>query len=915
MSNSLRYNGRLPGVVVNTALPNEPAPLRLDVAGFVGFAERGPLDTPVALEDVAQYEAVFGGDLPVAREGGTPIYAALPSAVRAFFDNGGRRCYAVRVAGATAARARLAVPGLAGIHAGQLAPASVEAAWAGRWGDRLALWTQLLAYPLRLIDAVSQIGGETLTINLDVPSISTIAAGDLLRLRYQDGALAYFNIDSVVAQQDLRTALTRLPVAASGSKATLWGFRQSVASLPAVTKVERLGEAGAATLVDGPAPLSAGAAGYTLGLPSDQAVQAGDLLRIRCADGQTLLFAVAQASEGRATCVEPVWQLESLPPPSELAGVELLRFAMRVREAERTRERYDALGFDAGAGGWRSILCDWPDRSPASAPLLPAGRSSLLRGGPATAQRYLPIGMPALPGPDAFIGPLQLGDEGLASFSPQALFLDPALQGFGQRTLMAEAERLIYLSNPPARLRGLHSLIPVEEVAIVAIPDLAQRGWPATTLPPPVDPPPAAPPPAAPPDWSGFRDCAVPAPASASPDEIVRAFYGYLLPISAGDPAPGLDESARLLLTAELRTQLAGLALPAAIGADEAGVGFSVSQPPCSTQGEASTTLLGTLTLLSGVELHTEFTLVRQDERWAIAAMHSRLAVSIPSETQRRMAQLPQLRPREEYLPDELASIHAAMIRLCAARGDMTAVLSLANFYGQREAAEWRDRLELEVGLPTAQPLSYAAAYHPWVRQTEPATPELAPLRATPPDGAVCGMIAARERERGVWVAPAGIALRGAVGLGPALSEAEAGSLFDMPTQINVLRQQPGRFVALSAHTLSAERIYWQLGVRRLLILLRKAALRRGQQYVFESNSQRFRQQVQGSFERMLARIAQQGALAAYQVVADSSINTPNDYDNGRFIIALKVAPVSPVEFITVTLLRSSEGLLAVQEN
>src|SRR5437763_13877013 len=90
MSPSLTYNGRLPGVVCQAALPPPPEdPLRLDVAGFVGFAERGPLDTPVLLEDAAQYRRVFGGDLPVAREGGRPIYAYLPGAVQAFFDNGG----------------------------------------------------------------------------------------------------------------------------------------------------------------------------------------------------------------------------------------------------------------------------------------------------------------------------------------------------------------------------------------------------------------------------------------------------------------------------------------------------------------------------------------------------------------------------------------------------------------------------------------------------------------------------------------------------------------------------------------------------------------------------------------------------------------------------------------------------------
>ena len=80
--------------------------VRTDVAGFVGFAERGPLPLPDALlpagapqlkpTDLAirltswtEFTAIFGGFIP---------YSSLAYAVRAFFDNGGTTCYVVRVA-------------------------------------------------------------------------------------------------------------------------------------------------------------------------------------------------------------------------------------------------------------------------------------------------------------------------------------------------------------------------------------------------------------------------------------------------------------------------------------------------------------------------------------------------------------------------------------------------------------------------------------------------------------------------------------------------------------------------------------------------------------------------------------------------------------------------------------------------
>src|SRR5438132_3951514 len=77
--------------------------VRTDVAGFVGFAERGPLPRPgatveelrrtaVRLTSWQQFLATFGGFMP---------YSYLAYAVRAFFDNGGTTCHVVRVAALT----------------------------------------------------------------------------------------------------------------------------------------------------------------------------------------------------------------------------------------------------------------------------------------------------------------------------------------------------------------------------------------------------------------------------------------------------------------------------------------------------------------------------------------------------------------------------------------------------------------------------------------------------------------------------------------------------------------------------------------------------------------------------------------------------------------------------------------------
>lgn len=79
--------------------------MRTDIAGFVGFAERGPLpedfdpatfdgsQAAVKIGSWKEFLAIFGGFLE---------YGYLAYAVRAFFENGGKTCYVVRVAATTA---------------------------------------------------------------------------------------------------------------------------------------------------------------------------------------------------------------------------------------------------------------------------------------------------------------------------------------------------------------------------------------------------------------------------------------------------------------------------------------------------------------------------------------------------------------------------------------------------------------------------------------------------------------------------------------------------------------------------------------------------------------------------------------------------------------------------------------------
>jgi hypothetical protein len=117
-----------PGAYYETA-PVELAinPIRMDIAGFAGIAERGPVDTPIPVESWRQFTGYFGGLI------GSGF---LAYAVRAFFENGGRRCWIVRVASRDARRpAAAAVVQLQGLR-----PVwTIRASGPGAWGNGLSV--------------------------------------------------------------------------------------------------------------------------------------------------------------------------------------------------------------------------------------------------------------------------------------------------------------------------------------------------------------------------------------------------------------------------------------------------------------------------------------------------------------------------------------------------------------------------------------------------------------------------------------------------------------------------------------------------------------------------------------------------------------------------------------------------------
>lgn len=235
-------------------------------------------------------------------------------------------------------------------------------------------------------------------------------------------------------------------------------------------------------------------------------------------------------------------------------------------------------------------------------------------------------------------------------------------------------------------------------------------------------------------------------------------------------------------------------------------------------------------------------------------------------------------------------------VRMGEARGDLFCVLAIPRDAEREDAIAHRDALGAS---------SYAALYHPWPLGRDGI--------ASPPDGAACGIIAARTIDRGAWIPPANVPLRDVHDLVPGLSAVDREAL--RLRQINLLRHEPEGFALMAADTLSDDADLRPVNVRRLLTLLRRLALREGNRLAFESHTHELRASVRRQFEAVLDRLYRAGAFVgstpdeAYRVVADDSNNPPQSVDMGRLVVELRVAPAHPLRFLVVRLVQESGEL------
>jgi uncharacterized protein len=196
------------------------------------------------------------------------------------------------------------------------------------------------------------------------------------------------------------------------------------------------------------------------------------------------------------------------------------------------------------------------------------------------------------------------------------------------------------------------------------------------------------------------------------------------------------------------------------------------------------------------------------------------------------------------------------------------------------------------------------ALYFPSVRIDDPLNP--GQLRDVPPSGAVAGVIARTDLQRGFWIAPAGTGAGIRAARGPAATLSESDSERLTAAGVCPLRSFAGGGpLVWGARTLAAHTSEWRyIPVRRLFLFLEESLDRGTRWAVFEPNDEPLWRSIRSSIESFLLDLHQKGALAgqtpeeAYFVRCDRMTMTQNDIHNGRLICLVGVAPVRPAEFV-----------------
>lgn len=227
--------------------------------------------------------------------------------------------------------------------------------------------------------------------------------------------------------------------------------------------------------------------------------------------------------------------------------------------------------------------------------------------------------------------------------------------------------------------------------------------------------------------------------------------------------------------------------------------------------------------------------------------------------------------------------------------------------------SDWVKKEDARTKLSTTFDFTYganAAIFFPRLRAPDPDT---GILQEFVPCGAVAGVIAQTDAQRGVWKAPAGIeaSLNGVPDLTVRLSDDENGDLNVLGINCLRINKNAGRIVWGSRTMRGNDNLddQWKyLPVKRTALFIEQTLYQNTQWVVFEPNAEQTWSQIRLDIGAFMHDLYTKGAFGgesakeAYLVQCDHLNNTPYYRDRGILNILVGFQPVQPAEFVLISI-------------
>jgi phage tail sheath protein FI len=254
------------------------------------------------------------------------------------------------------------------------------------------------------------------------------------------------------------------------------------------------------------------------------------------------------------------------------------------------------------------------------------------------------------------------------------------------------------------------------------------------------------------------------------------------------------------------------------------------------------------------------------------------------------------------------SDVYPAAVQFCTNKRAMLLVDPPSDWATEKDVTD----ANKGVDKPLLKRNANAALYFPCLTMADPL--KNGQLGEFVPCGAVAGVIATTDVQRGIWKAPAGIdaGMNGVTdltlkGTPMKLTDGENGEL--NPLGVNCLRIMPvvGPVVWGSRTMRGADRLadQWKyLPVRRMALYIEESLFRGTQWVVFEPNDEALWSQIRLNITAFMQSLFLKGAFQgttpkdAYFVKCDSETTTQTDINNGIVNIIVGFAPLKPAEFV-----------------